>query len=297
MSKDFDVCEYISELALKSMLYEVSTTPKPGLVDRNNPGAHNDMDFFSFMASSGALAYTFYKCALAGLKFQGVDIKGLLHELRPIGIEGEEKMFRATKGINTHKGLIFSLGLIAAAAGLYYRETKSLPMNAGDICNRIKEMTEGISNKELGNTQEATALTYGEKLFRKYGIKGIRGEVEAGFPTVRCYGLPILRDLMKQNRNINDSLVQVLFHLMTVTEDSNVLGRHDWEALDYVKTTATEVLEMGGMFTERGKNKIIEIDKEFIKKNISPGGSADLLAVTIMFYLLETSDEALVPLD
>src|SRR5690554_5961831 len=106
MSKDFDVCQYISELAIKTMLFEVSTTPKPGLVDRSNSGAHKDMDFYTFMESSASLAHTFYQCALSGLEFKGKSLNELMNSLRPIGIEGEKRMYRATKGINTHKGLI-----------------------------------------------------------------------------------------------------------------------------------------------------------------------------------------------
>lgn len=117
-------CEYISQIAVKSMLLEVSATPKPGLVDRNNSGAHKDMDFNTFIESSVSQVYTFYNCTLEGLKFEGEDNKELLKAIRPAGIEGESKMFNATRGINTHKGLIFSLGIIAAAAGLQYKKTK-----------------------------------------------------------------------------------------------------------------------------------------------------------------------------
>ncbi|ARE89341.1 triphosphoribosyl-dephospho-CoA synthase CitG [Clostridium formicaceticum] len=287
MFKDFDICQYLSELAIKSMLYEVSATPKPGLVDRNNAGAHKDMDFFTFMASSAALSDTFYQCAKAGAGFEGKALTELMNSIRPIGIQGEKRMFQATQGINTHKGLIFSLGIIVAVAAVQYGETQSLKMNVEKICDKVKEMTKGISDRELGNVSKASPSTYGEKLFQKYGVKGIRGEVESGFHTVRTHSLPILQELIKSGKSMNDTLVQVLLHLMTVTEDSNVLGRHDWEALEYVKASAKELLNMGGMFTEEGRQRLVETDREFIRKNISPGGSADLLAVTMMLYSLK----------
>lgn len=280
-------CEYISQIAVKSMLLEVSATPKPGLVDRNNSGAHKDMDFNTFIESSVSQVYTFYNCTLEGLKFEGEDNKELLKAIRPAGIEGESKMFNATRGINTHKGLIFSLGIIAAAAGLQYKKTNKLKMDADDVCNFVKEIAEGIVSRELENLNNKEPLTYGEGLFKKYGIKGIRGEVESGFSTVRYYSLPILRELMKGTGNINDNLVQVLFHLMTITEDVNILGRHSIDELEYVKSTAKEILALGGIFTDEGRKKIHEIDIEFIRRNISPGGSADLLAVTLMLYFLE----------
>ncbi|ABR49536.1 Triphosphoribosyl-dephospho-CoA synthase [Alkaliphilus metalliredigens QYMF] len=288
VSSEFNVCEYISELALKSMLFEVSATPKPGLVDRHNSGAHQDMDFYLFLESSGSLVHTFHQCALAGFNFGKRNSQELLEMIRPIGIAGENKMFAATKGVNTHKGLIFSLGIISAAAGVQYRERQSQQMNIDEICHKIKAMTEGISKKELEDIKHhRTDLTYGERLFKNHGVKGIRGEVESGFNTVRTYSLPILRELMKGNQKTNDILVQVLFHLMEVTEDSNVLGRHDLTTLKEVKTIAKDILSVGGMFTEEGRKKIVETDKQFIEGNISPGGSADLLAVTLMLYFLE----------
>lgn len=268
------------------MLLEVTATPKPGLVDRNNAGAHKDMNFFTFMESSASQVHTFYKCTLKGLNFDGKDKKDLLKLIRPIGLEGEDKMFKATSGINTHKGLIFSLGVISAAAGLQYKETKK-NMKVEDICHKVTEIAEGIVSRELEHLNNKDAITYGEKLFKNHGIKGIRGEVESGFPTVRNHSLPILRELMEGKESINDNLVQVLLHLMTVVEDVNILGRHGIEQLEYVKSVARGALALGGIFTEKGREKILELDKEFIQKNISPGGSADLLAVTLMLYFLE----------
>ena len=287
---NIEFCKYISEIAIKSMLQEVSATPKPGLVDRNNPGAHKDMDFFTFMDSCTSLVFTFYDCASEGYRFANPDYTQLLRKIRPIGIKGEDKMFRTTNDVNTHKGLIFSLGIIAAATALEYKINKTIPMDTYNICEIIEGMTKGIVKKELQSLEGKASLTYGEKLFKEYGIKGIRGEVESGFPTVRSNGLPIFRKLMEDNKsNINDNLVQVLLHLMAVTEDVNILGRHSIKELEYVKSEAKRALSLGGIFTAKGRNKVLSMDKDFIEKNISPGGSADLLAVTLMFYYLETN--------
>jgi len=286
LSKSFKFCECISEIAIKSMLLEVTATPKPGLVDRYNSGAHKDMDFFTFMKSSASQIHTFYNCALEGLKFEGNDKKEILKIIRPIGLAGESKMFNETKGINTHKGLIFSLGIIAAASGFNYRETKDHKMTAKDVCQQVIEITEGITARELGDVNHKETLTYGEELFKKQKVKGIRGEVESGFSTVRNHSLPIFIELMKGKGSLNDNLIQVLLHLMAVTEDVNILGRHGLEQLEYVKSESKAALALGGMFTEKGQKKIFELDEEFIEKNISPGGSADLLAVTLMLYFL-----------
>lgn len=283
------VCVEIAELTIKSMNYELSATPKPGLVDRRNSGAHKDMDFFSFMSSSAVLFNTFYTCALMGMEFKSHDYYELLKRLRPVGIRGEKKMYKATNGINTHKGLIFSLGIIAAAAGsLSGKHKEKGYINAEDICKRVSDIAQGISGRELFNLKKDYNLTYGEKLFLTYGTKGIRGEVENGFSTVLKYGLPVMKAYVKE-KDFNNVLVQVLLKLMSETDDSNVLGRNGPDALIYVKNSAKEALKLGGAFTCRGMHYIKELDEEFIKKNISPGGSADLLAVTIMLYLLENT--------
>src|SRR4051812_47765287 len=105
----------ISQKALLSLLYEVSASPKPGLVDRYNQGAHKDMDFFTFMASSAALSNYFNDCVAEGVKYSGQNPQELFFSLRSLGVDAEKSMFEATDNVNTHKGLIFSLGIICAA--------------------------------------------------------------------------------------------------------------------------------------------------------------------------------------
>lgn len=279
-------CKYISNMAVKSLLYEVSATPKPGLVDRNNSGAHKDMDFYTFIDSSLALFDYFYECAHIGCNFSNEDKTELLKEIRPTGIKAENDMFLATKGVNTHKGLIFSIGIICAAAGYIFRKERSQYISSGEICNLIKQITKGLT-EELDKPKDMEALTYGERLYIKYGSKGIRGEVETGFKTVTDYSLPVMKDLMKEDIHINHILIQVLLNLMTKAEDSNILGRHDMETLEFVRDKAKASLRHGGYLTPYGKIFVEEMDKYFIERNISPGGSADLLAITIMLNMLE----------
>src|SRR5699024_6679000 len=104
-------CNKISSMSIKSILYEVAATPKTGLVDRKNSGAHKDMDFFTFINSSSVLGSYFYNCTKAGIEFKGNDYRDLLKDIRPIGMEAEKDMFKATNNINTHKGIIFSQGI------------------------------------------------------------------------------------------------------------------------------------------------------------------------------------------
>jgi len=273
--------EYIAQLAGKSVLYEVSTSPKPGLVDRHSNGAHTDMDFFTFMASSSAIHKGFYDITEASSNFDGRP-KELLSLLRPIGIKMEEAMFKATENVNTHKGIVFSLGLVAAAAV----QVQPLEQNREKhISEYIMKMTEGIS-KELF-VPEKKIKTNGEIIFETFGFKGIRGEVESGFPTVFNSGLDELRNSYYTFECKNDLFIQTLFRIMSVCEDSNIISRHEPETLIEVQAMAKKFLESGGMHQEDGILQVKDMDNLFIKRHISPGGSADLLAVTIFLGLLE----------
>lgn len=287
--KSSDICFYIMELAEKAIIYEVSATPKPGLVDRNNSGAHSDMDYYTFLDSSIALMDYFYNCALTGLTFDEPRYYRLLEKIRPIGIEAERSMYEATNGVNTHKGIIFSLGIIAAAAGLHYKNEGSQYIPAAEISQLVRMMCQGIT-EELKDTDHKGTLTYGEKIFKRYGVKGIRGEVESGFQTVLRHSLPMLKELLKEERSINDILVHVLLALIANTKDSNILGRHNMEMLEYAQERARTALSLGGYFTPEGREFVQEMDRDFIEKNISPGGAADLTAVTLFLYFLEYGD-------
>lgn len=287
-----DFSTYVANLSIKSMLYEVSATPKPGLVDRNNSGAHKDMDFFTFLNSTSVLHSYFFNCTRAGARFNKEDYSILLKSIRPIGINAERDMFKATKGVNTHKGLIFSLGIIAAALGSLFKDYAMLEYEPKVLSRRIIHISKGIT-EELENNKgdNEDKYTYGEKLFKEHGTRGIRGEVEAGFPTVVESSLPIFESLIDEKiYNINDILVHTLLHLIEVTEDSNILGRHGMDLLEYTQGQARQALETGGYLSPRGRCFVRVMDQDFIQKNISPGGAADLLAVTTMFFLIGNGD-------
>lgn len=233
-----EFCNYVRNLAIKSILYEVATTPKPGLVDRRDSGAHDDMDFFTFLNSASVLSSYFEDCTEVGMEFKGTDYENLLGDIRPIGIKAEEDMFRVTKGINTHKGIIFSQGIIAAAVGSLYRENCGKNQEIQSILKRVREMAKGIT-AELEEGHNKRVPTYGERLYIQHGIKGIRGEVESGFRTVLDYALPIFSELIRKDiYHINDILIQTLLHLMANTEDGNILGRHGIDTLYYSQDRA-----------------------------------------------------------
>lgn len=272
--------EKISSIAVEAILHEAAVTPKPGLVDRSNSGAHGDMDFFTFISSASVLHPYFLRMAEAGSRFDQSDLTLLLQELRPIGIDAEKAMFSVTGGVNTHKGLIFSLGILCAAASYLFRREKKCP--AEKVCRIASQMCSGIVEKELkGNNPGQTT---GEKLFSREGIQGIRGEAEKGFPSVVYAALPSLKESTDE---WNSRLINTLLRLMSIVEDSNIVGRKDKKTLESVQKQSREVLNSGGAADDRGMEILKQMDLNFIEQNISPGGSADLLAVTIFLYKIE----------
>lgn len=278
----------IGEIALRAMLYEVSASPKPGLVDRYNNGAHRDMDFFTFMASSAALSSGMVAMARLGFEHEG-KIELLLPKLRGAGKKAEDRMMRATRNVNTQKGLLFAMGLACGVCGYLCKGGEKITLEK--ICREISEMTEGIVQKELNpllfGEKERMSLTAGEKLYIKYKVEGIRGEVEKGLPTVRKYGFPAFVDCIERGCSVNDAALHALLNIMTAVEDTTILHRHDLEVLQFVHERAREVIDAGSVFTNKGRQMIAAMDEEFCRNNISPGGAADLLALSIAIYFWE----------
>lgn len=278
----------IGQLAVEAMLFEVACTPAPGLVDRNNSGAHNDMDFFTFMASTAALSSAMARTAQAGINHEG-NLADMLPVLRAIGIEAEQAMLAATSGVNTQKGLLFSLGIAAAAAGHLQRRGRQL--KAECILDIIAEITAGIVERELGSSAQLPdhELTAGERLYRQHKITGIRGEMENGLPAVREVAIPALKQSLAAGLSANDALIDTLLALMMKVDDTTVMHRHNPDKMRYwVRDKAAAALMEGGIASEGGRASIERLDKEFIAHNVSPGGAADLLAVAWFLHRLET---------
>lgn len=273
----------IGRLALEAMLFEVSATPKPGLVDRNNSGAHKDMDFFTFMRSAASLAESFTEFAQEGFTggMRGIPPASVFPSVRRIGVEAEQRMFHATGGINTHKGEIFSLGLLASCAG--YLAGAGREVTADGTMRLAAEMCAGIVARDFAGVREKSPamLTKGERVYIEHGITGIRGEAEAGYPVVRDVALPALREYLAEGMSMNDALAMTLVHIMAHAHDTNIISRHDMATAQEVMRTAGKMIASGF-----GLEDIARLDGEFIGRWISPGGSGDLLAVTCFMYML-----------
>lgn len=263
----------IARLAAAALVEEVYTTPKPGLVDLNNTGAHRDMTVQTFLYSAAALQPYFREMAELGRTLPQED---LLPALRASGIRAEAAMFKATDGVNTHKGALFSLGILCGCAGRF------LAMNrrpvAEDLCSLAADLTRGICARELGVGDE----THGQGVFRKYGARGIRGEAESGFASVRMYSLPCFRQELERGTEYGEAAVKALLSLISHVPDTTVLHCRG------EKIAAWAAEEAARCLADYREATVLELDRAFIRENVSHGGCADLLAVTIFLHRLET---------
>lgn len=258
--------EEIARLAVQSLLCEVYATPKPGLVDQNGSGSHRDMDLFTFLSSAAALWPYFRQCAAIGL--DGGTPEGVFSRLREAGKTAEKRMLRATGGINTHKGAIFTLGLLSGAAGMLSPEN----WKPEALCGLCAQMTRGLTQRELDKNE--APRTAGERIFQEYGIAGARGQAEAGFPGALT-GLHSLEAALAEGCSFNDALCKSLLAIMAATPDTNLIHRGGMEAQQWV----WEILK-----TDPSPGSLCP---EFERRNLSPGGSADLLAAACFLYFMQ----------
>ena len=275
----------IGTKAWMALLEEVYTTPKPGLVDMYSNGAHKDMDVYTFERSADALKPYFIQMAHQGLSLC-CSYEELFRQIRKTGILAERAMYRATNGVNTHKGLIFTIGIYCAAAGRCIAERGRVTEE--NLRGIQQEMTVRILEKEIRELEarEEEAETNGERNLKKYGTYGARGEAIDGYRSVWGYALPAFCEGLLEQRNYNDVKLQTLFVLMSRVQDSNILARHSQRTLRNVQEWASDFLEQGGAYRAGAVQKLLALDKEYTKKNISSGGCADLLATTIFLSKL-----------
>ena len=280
----------ISACATRALLYELAATPKPGLVDRLNNGAHRDMDFYTFIDSIVCLSPYFGDMASAGIQNRDIPPEELLAKLRRRGINAEEEMFAATGGVNTQKGIIFSLGIICAACGYLGLP----PDSANAILDTAGKIAAPALQSGFQGITASNACTHGEKAFTKYAVKGIRGEAAAGFPSVRKFALPAFNSALGRGASLGDAGVETLLHLLAHLGDTNVIGRAGPEVLGEIQRGLREFLD-----TQPNNVAVLKhaagLDASFIEKNISPGGCADLLAVTYMLHFVSNSVEEVIP--
>lgn len=277
--------DWLADTAVRALLYEVSLSPKPGLVDRYSNGAHQDMTFFTFIDSIVCLKTFFIRYIVAGLEHQG-KLDKLLEKVRLIGKEAEQEMLVATKGINTHKGANFSFALILSASGYYMQENLLSNYTKDDtkaILQIVKRMTEALLEEDFSGLKDKKGLSHGEKLYLEKGILGIRGEAAKGYPAISELLLPFLR---KSQEPLEISLLRGLILLMSKVEDSNLIYRGGINAWEKVKRESEQIVNECLNSNELVEHLIV-YDQQLSEQHLSPGGSADLLALGIYFIFLE----------
>lgn len=281
-----------AELAERALLTEAALGPKPGLVDRFNPGAHRDMDVFTFIDSACALRPYFEACVREGLAHRGKDAAACFDALRAPGLLAEARMREATAGVNTHKGAIFSAGVLCAALGMGYDGEGSDAMAALSRCG---EMTRARMAQELSRAARGEGDSCGERLYRSRGIGGVRAEAAGGFPCVREAALPRLRACLDAGMGLQDAALCALVALMARAEDTNAVRRGGEEGARRLRERAAEMDEslLARLNTpdfdakkegEALRLRLAAWDAELSAEGISPGGCADMLALTLLSH-------------
>lgn len=271
----------VARLASQALLYEVCTTPKPGLVDREGNGSHKDMDIFTFMNSASALWPYFQACTRIGMQTARLSPEKTFQQIRFRGQRAEADMLAATRGINTHKGAIFSLGILCAALGRLPKELWKMP---DAVLKECASMTAGLVAADFAGLTRENAVTTGQKLYLQHRITGVRGQMEAGLPAVRDVGLPALKEGLARGLDLNRAGCGALLALITAAVDTNLIAR---SSLTTQQETVSQLKELLLHDPYPDLPTLRHLDSRFIEKNLSPGGSADLLAVCYLLYFLE----------
>ena len=282
------ITNYIKIAVKKALLTELQLSPKPGLVDKIDSGSHSDMDYNTFISSIEAIVPHF--SIIIDTAFHWKDaLNNLFPKIREIGIEAEKAMFLATNNVNTHKGAIFLLGILCAISSYSFRYKKSFIIE--DILFMTKEMTYQGLTEDFIQIKNKKSHTNGEKIYLKYGYKGIREEVLSGFSIIKECILPLLQKRLEENFNSHQILSEILITLFSKVNDTNVINRSNIETLLFAQEEASYLIKSKKLLNEDYISILEKMNENFIKKNISHGGCADLLSVTLFLWFLEISDE------
>lgn len=285
----FRLSNHIGLLMQKALFYEVNTSLKPGLVDRLHNGSHKDMRLSTFINSAYSLTDYFCQCVKEGLSCDcsKKELPLLFQKLRGIGKQAEKNMLFATQGINTHKGIVFSGGILCAAIG-YYISTNSKDISSENFLLSLPEICRCMLPELLSDyltLTPDTAKTNGEKLYLKYKITGIRGEAKEGFPLLFNVGFPLFQAVLKKGFSLWQAGLITLLHYIACTEDTNLIIRSDYQLACKIQKNLQQFLAHATY--EKQLSILPKLDAFFVSRNISPGGSADMLALTYFLYFIQ----------
>lgn len=269
--------ERVAAMAEQSLLLEVSTFPKPGLVSDFDNGSHADMDAAMFRRSAAAIRPFFRELAIAGL------CNAEMPTLRRIGLHAERAMLEATGGVNTHRGAIFGVGLLCAAAGLRVG-------GHGDVNVPLGWLVAARWGRDIVGGPRLPD-SHGEMASRRHGAGGARQEAARGFPSGYEVGLPTLRAALRATAgDAAAARVQTCFALIAKLEDTNLLHRGGADGLRYAQQRAQGFLDAGGVRQPHWRARAEAVHHAFVERRLSPGGAADLLAMSLLAADLERAE-------
>ncbi|MBW7965071.1 triphosphoribosyl-dephospho-CoA synthase MdcB [Bradyrhizobium sp. BR 10261] len=264
--------QQLGHLASLCLKLEVETHPKPGLVSHVDNGAHRDMDAALLCLSATTLMPFYGELAAAGAEGAGMN------RLRAIGVAAERAMLAATHGVNTHRGAIFGLGLLCAAAG--YRNAVGIRKSLGQLVS--ERWGDDILSGPI------SLRSHGAVASRRYGAGGARAEAAYGFPSIYDIALPALRAARELAPHDEEAVrVQTCIRLIAEVTDTNLLHRGGAEGLSFAQASASGFLAAGGVGSPEWGKRAADIHQAFVARNLSPGGSADLLAMALFVDRLE----------
>lgn len=262
----------LGRLAIASLHAELACAPKPGLVTPFDPGSHTDMHAGSFLRSLFALRHYFRHVAQAGADDAPFAV------LRAHGMAAEAAMLRATGGVNTHRGAIFSLGLLVAAAAACQRE-RGTAAPAETVCLAVQRWAPALALAPLDPNSP------GQRARAQHGITGVREQASAGYPLLRGIGVPVLRAALGAGLPREAALCHTLMHLIAHVDDLNLLHRGGAPGLAWARAQAAAFIGDGGAFATGWRARLHRLGDAFVARRLSPGGSADLLACS--WFLLQ----------
>ena len=268
----------IARLAVRSLYQELALYPKPGLVSLRDNGAHLDMDAATFVRSLFSLRGYFVAISAAGMVDAGFA------ELQRLGLAAESKMLRATRGINTHRGAIFTHGILAAAAG--YAIARDI--EPSDAILRAVVLEKWSPDLRAIAIAPSATPTHGQLMAARHGVAGARGEALQGFPSVFEAALPALRGALARGADTRLALLHTFFVLLAETLDTNVLFRGGAGGLQFIQARAADFLERGSVFEPGWQQRALALHRECSAQRLSPGGCADLLAAAWFVHQLQT---------
>ncbi|OEZ55019.1 2-(5''-triphosphoribosyl)-3'-dephosphocoenzyme-A synthase [Duganella sp. HH105] len=278
-----DFAGEVARLALRSLHAELCLYPKPGLVSLVDTGSHDDMNALTFMRSLFSLRHYFKKICLAGWH------DAPFSRLKQLGIEAEARMLKATRSINTHRGAIFSLGMLCATAGRARAQGTPMTPAALRAAMLIRWGEELAMHAAPADTCPAE-LSNGLRVAARYAVSGAREEGALGLPSVFEIGVPALLASRARGASMTHARIDTLFTLMARINDSNVYHRAGPQGAQTVRAHAQRFIDLGGTANIDWHAEALASHQVFIQQRLSPGGAADLLAASCLVQAIAAMD-------